>query len=181
MAFRWDKKKLEMASDLAEGKQVRVVALKHGVSEGYILKLRKKPEFAAKMDELTLAFGIAKKGERIRIIQSVIDQKMAEGAHSKKDLLDWVVEARKETEGDAVANVNVTMHITQAMQELPAAERPAAYLNLARGLVLGLNTVPGIVRNDPDVINNADEDEVDLINAPVGGGEDDSGDDDNND
>jgi hypothetical protein len=126
-------------------------------------KLRKIPEFAAYVDEVTMATGIATKGERMRIIKQVIADKIANGLYTKKDLLDWVKLAG-EVSGDTVANgPNITIQITQQMQQLPAAERPAAFLNLARGLVQGLNTIPGIVRHDPDVIDGSDEEEVDLM------------------
>jgi hypothetical protein len=99
----------------------------------------------------------------MRIIKQVIADKIANGLYTKKDLLDWVKLAG-EVSGDTVANgPNITIQITQQMQQLPAAERPAAFLNLARGLVQGLNTIPGIVRHDPDVIDGSDEEEVDLM------------------
>jgi hypothetical protein len=172
MTVRWDQKKRDIAAALAEGKRPGNVALEFGLSEGYIRRLKQNKDFMSYVDELTMTLGLATAAERVRIAKAMIEKKLEDGLASKKDVLEWMRYLGEETGHlNAQGSVNITMHITQQMQQVPAAERPAAMLNLARGLVLGLNTVPGIVRQDPDIVDTEDaEKEVDLIAGD--GGED---------
>lgn len=178
--MRWDQKRRDIAASLASGETMNEVALKFGLSRGYLQKLKVIPEFAAYMDELTMALGLAKRAERIRIAQRVVNEKIEQGGYySKKDLLEWLKYVGEET-GDlqAAGTTNITIQITQTMQQVPIAERPAALLNLARGFVQGLNTVPGINSTDPDITTCTDEpgdlaEEIDILNG--GGNTDGSG------
>ena len=97
--FNWTKPRIRAAEALSDGETVKVAADKSGLSTSTIDRLKRKPEFAEEVGRLTLMMGIASKAERLRIAKIVVREKMKGGmVTTKKDILEWIQFAAKETD-----------------------------------------------------------------------------------
>lgn len=95
-AFRWTEKAENVAIALANGDTQKDAAEKNGVTDRTVRRWLEEPEFSEEVDRLTFLTGIANKAERLRLAKRVINQI---GAHTEKDLLDWLKYAQGETDG----------------------------------------------------------------------------------
>ena len=97
----------QIAQLLAQGYQGVQVAELLGCDETHVSKLKNDhvvKGFAKYLDKLTLEAREAHEAEMLRVIRKMVRQK--EG-RSKRDVLDWIEEARKFLRGDGIG-VNVT-------------------------------------------------------------------------
>lgn len=97
--FRWTKRAETAALALANGETREQAAVISGVGERTIYRWLETPEFAEEVDRLTFLTGIANKAERLRLAKRIVSQI---GAHTEKDLLDWLKYAQGETDGIAL-------------------------------------------------------------------------------
>lgn len=98
--FKWNAERSKAAIMVAEGLTQKEVAKNLGVSPKTIYRWAADSEFSAEVDRLSLMVGVASRAERLRIIQKVVRQKVADDAiQTDKDLLDWLKFAQGETDG----------------------------------------------------------------------------------
>lgn len=95
-AFKWTKSREKAAISLANGGTQDEAADIAGTTARTVRRWLDEPEFAEEVDRLTFLTGVANKAERLRLAKRVINQI---GAHTEKDLLDWLKYAQGETDG----------------------------------------------------------------------------------
>ncbi len=103
-AFRWTKRREQVALLLAQGYNQRETSEQTGISQRTVRRWYSKLEFAMEVDRLTLLTGISTRAERMRIVMQVVRQRVAEAEGtefvlSKKDILEWLKFAQSETDG----------------------------------------------------------------------------------
>ena len=97
--FKWTKNRSMLAEAIADGRTIREAAKIVGIPERTAYRWNSYPEFIEEVDRLTLMLGIASKAERIRITKRVVREKMrGEIIMTKKDILEWLEFAAKETD-----------------------------------------------------------------------------------
>jgi transposase len=96
--FKWTKRRIELAETIADGNSVKNAAKICDISERTAYRWNSNLEFSTEVDRLTLMMGIASKAKRLRIAKKVVREKMAGGVNTKKDLLEWMQFAAKETD-----------------------------------------------------------------------------------
>jgi len=102
-AVFWTRKKIAAAQELALGYIYREVAEKVGVKERTIKRWMAIPEFRSKVVELSLEAGVACKAFRLQLINRAVRQYVNEaGIKTGRDVLDWLKEARLETDGEKI-------------------------------------------------------------------------------
>jgi len=111
MATQWQRsdmtrKQRAVMESLADGASQPAAAREAGVSVAYVRKLLYHPRYAAwqeMLDEMTLATGIAREAERIRIVKRVVRQALEDDrVLTQKDVLDWLRFAREDLEKSVV-------------------------------------------------------------------------------
>lgn len=103
-AFRWTKRREQVALLLAQGYNQRETSEQTGISQRTVRRWYSKLEFAMEVDRLTLLTGISTRAERMRIVMQVVRQRIIEEEGkefvlSKRDILEWLKLAQSETDG----------------------------------------------------------------------------------
>ena len=103
-AFRWTKRREQVALLLAQGYNQRETSEQTGISQRTVRRWYSKLEFAMEVDRLTLLTGISTRAERMRIVMQVVRQRITEKEGkefvlSKRDILEWLKLAQSETDG----------------------------------------------------------------------------------
>lgn len=116
-SFIWTKKKTALAETIADGYSIKEAAEICEIPERTAYRWNSRLEFITEVDRLTLMMGIASKAERLRIAKKVVREKMAGGMiFTKKDLLEWIQFAAKETD-------EVRLNLADLIGSLITAER----------------------------------------------------------
>ena len=96
----WTKQNNEIALLLAQGYTETEVSKRVGVNRSTVSRRKNDPEFMMEVDKLALMVGVASRAERLKIVNTVLRQKIQdEIAKTDKDLLDWLKYAQSETDG----------------------------------------------------------------------------------
>lgn len=115
--FIWTDEREEAARLLAENYTNGEVAKRVGVSSSTITNWKKLDEFDAEVDKLSLIYGAASKAERMRLITKAARQFVKENGEidtGKDSLLDYLREARMQTEGMRLGILETITAIEQA-------------------------------------------------------------------
>lgn len=94
--FKWTPKKERAAILLSMGHTGDEVAVQVKIAKRTIYNWKKRGEFVAEIDRLSLMTDIASRAERLRIAKRLVREK---GYNSKRDLLEWLKYAQSETDG----------------------------------------------------------------------------------
>jgi hypothetical protein len=99
--FKWTDAKEKAAIALANGETQIKAAETAGITTRSIRNWMNIPEFSAEVDRLSHMVGIANRAHRLRMVNRVIKQKIANDGYvmTDKDILDWFKFAQSETDG----------------------------------------------------------------------------------
>lgn len=115
----WDQSRTTAASMLAVGIPKTQVADEVGITRRTLYHWLDDPEFLAEVDKLSLMAGIASRAERLRLINRLVRQRVAEDGtiESDKDVLDWLKFAQSETDGAKLDLSKLTELLTGQPQD----------------------------------------------------------------
>lgn len=89
-----DPKHLILANELLSGKSITQISEEYGLTSDQVTAVVERGEVKRYIDSVYMSQGYLHRSRRMRIINEVIDEKLAEardtGVFSKRDLLDWL-------------------------------------------------------------------------------------------
>lgn len=89
-----DPKHLILANELLSGKSIPQISEEYGLTSDQVTAVVERGEVKRYIDSVYMSQGYLHRSRRMRIINEVIDEKLAEaretGVFSKRDLLDWL-------------------------------------------------------------------------------------------
>lgn len=124
-----DPKHLILANELLSGKSIPQIAEEYGLTNDQVTAVVDRSEVKRYVDSVYMSQGYLHRSRRLKIINEVIDEKMAEaretGVFSKRDLLEWLKllndmerDSRPKTPTTAVQVNNQTNNYSTLMQDL---------------------------------------------------------------
>lgn len=124
-----DPKYLILANELLSGKSIPQIAEEYSLSNDQVTSVVERTEVKRYIDSIYMSQGYLHRSRRMKIINEVIDEKLAEGREtgvfSKRDLLEWLKllndmekDARPKQPSTAVQVNNQTNNYSTLMQDL---------------------------------------------------------------